>query len=150
VVNDNDYVEVEDAEIIQEAENGNKKCFEMKRGEFAAEESAKTLINYPLMIRYHAADGGIFSASYRSTIFLTLVSLRFCAIDNLIYPLITSIFRQLSAAVRYRKLFACKRPIKPREMIKTIISFPFKCHIESRNYKQHKSFSPGQFNWYCW
>jgi hypothetical protein len=68
VVNDNDYVEVEDAEIIQEAENGNKKCFEMKRGEFAAEESAKTLINYPLMIRYHAADG-IFYASYRFNYF---------------------------------------------------------------------------------
>lgn len=32
----------------------------MKRGEFATEESAKSLINYPLMIRYHAVDEGIF------------------------------------------------------------------------------------------
>ena len=59
----NDYVKDLQFEIIQEAENGNKKCFEIKRREFATEESAKKLINYPLMIRYHAVDGGIFLCS---------------------------------------------------------------------------------------
>jgi hypothetical protein len=53
--------------IIQEAKNGNKKCFEMKRGEFATEESEKSLINYPLMIQYHAVDGA-FLCSWKASL----------------------------------------------------------------------------------